>query len=219
MTLKTTLPVGSQVPRRGHLLSRGIGRLVLWLMGWRLAGAIPNEPKMVMIGAPHTSNMDGVVSIATLVALGLRAGTMIKDSAFKGALGPVLRFFGALPVDRKSPKGVVEQSVDAFKAREGFLLLIAPEGTRSGPVEWKRGFWHIAQGAGVPVLPAAIDYQKKLITFGAPMSPGGDYVSDFATLLDFYAAHARPRHPERLSKPLCDRIGQTWQPPPEKKRP
>ena len=211
-----TPAIGPQVPRRGHALSRWIGRTFLRLLGWRVEGEFPNLPRMVMIGAPHTSNMDGVVSIAALVAMGLKASTMIKDSAFKGVMGPILRFFGAIAIDRKSPKGVVEQSVDAIVNHPtGMLLLIAPEGTRSGPAEWKRGFWHIARGANVPVLPAAIHYGRKVVTFGPPLYPGADFDTDFATLMDFYAPLSEGCHPERTSKPLCERLGREWQPAPK----
>jgi len=211
-TPASSFVVGTEVPRRGNAVSRFIGRSFLRLLGWRIQGAIPNLPKMVMIGAPHTSNWDGVISIATLVALSLKASTMIKDTAFKGVMGPILRGFGAIPINRKSPKGVVEQSVDTINNSTGMLLLIAPEGTRHSAQEWKRGYLHIAYGAGVPVLPAAIDYTRKIVTFGPPLTPTGDHAADLATLLDFYAPHIGARHPQRLSRPLCERIGQTWKP-------
>ncbi len=207
-----TVSLGPNVPRRGNAFSRWLGRSVLRAMGWRLEGAFPDLPKLVVIGAPHTSNMDGVVAFVTLFALGLRAGTMIKDSAFKGPLGWLLRWLGALPIDRKSPKGVVEQTVDAFARQPKFALLLAPEGTRSSAPDWKRGFWHVARGAGVPVLPVAIDYAGKRIRFGKPLVPGMDYAADFARLLDFFAAASSPRHAERLSRPLCEAQGRDWRP-------
>lgn len=205
-----TVKLGAGVPRRGNAFSRGLGRLLLRLLGWRLEGAFPDLPKLVLIGAPHTSNMDGVVSFITLFALGLRAHTMIKDSAFKGPLGWLLRWLGALPIDRKSPKGVVEQTVEAFARDPQFVLLLAPEGTRAAAPEWKRGYWHVARGAGAPVLPVAIDYPRKRIRFGEPLTPGTDYAADFARLLAFYAAHSAPRHPERLSRPLCEAQQRPW---------
>lgn len=205
-----SLTVGADIPRRGNFFSRGLGRLVLWLMGWRLEGAIPNLPKMVLIGAPHTSNRDGVIGLTTLMALGIHAGTMIKDSAFKGVMGPLLRWFGAIPINRRSPKGVVEQSIDAFKNHTKLLLLIAPEGTRSNATEWKRGFHFIASGAQVPILPAAANYKRKIITFGPPLTPSGDYAADLQTLLEFYRDYGEPHHPERMSKPLCDIKGVKW---------
>lgn len=207
-----TLAIGNNVPRSGNALTRWIGRSVLRLLGWRLAGSIPDAPKMVWLGGPHTSNMDGVIAIATLVALGVKANTMIKDSAFKGVLGPILRGFGAIPINRRSPKGVVEQSIEAFDTRDAFVLLIAPEGTRYAAKEWKRGYWHIALGAKALVMPVACDYQRKIITVGPAFAPSGDYAQDFEKMLDFYAASGVARHPERLSNPLCDRAGQTWKP-------
>ena len=207
-----TINVGAGVPRRGNAFSRWLGQLLLRLMGWRLEGAIPDLPKFVMIGAPHTSNMDGVISYLTLSALGLRSGVMIKDSAFKGALGVLLRWLGAVPINRKSPKGVVEQTVDAFARQSQFVLLIAPEGTRAAAPEWKRGFWHVARGAGVPVLPASINYQTRRVRFGEPLYTGEDYAADLAQLLAFYAAHSAPRHAERLSRPLCEAQGREWRP-------
>ncbi|WP_439638681.1 1-acyl-sn-glycerol-3-phosphate acyltransferase [Nevskia sp.] len=194
--------VGPQLPRRGGALSRGLGRAFLRLLGWRVTGQIPDLPKMVWIGAPHTTNWDGVLGLATLLALGVDASTMIKDSAFKGPLGWLLRGLGAIPINRASPKGVVEQSIDQFASRQRFVLLIAPEGTRDGADDWKRGYYRIAEGAGVPVLPASINYPAKIITFGPPLTPSGDYDADFAELLGFYRRFGVARHPQRLSKPL-----------------
>ena len=205
-----SLPLGPKVPRRGNAFSRWLGRVVLRAMGWRLLGTIPDLPKMIMIGAPHTSNMDGVVSFVALTALGLRAGTMVKDSAFRGATGVLLRWLGAQPIDRKSAKGVVEQTIDAFNRLPAFVLLLAPEGTRSAAPEWKRGFYHVARGANVPVVPAAIDYEHKRITFGTPLSASDDYDADLRLLLGFYAEHSAPRHPQRLSRPLCQAQGREW---------
>jgi 1-acyl-sn-glycerol-3-phosphate acyltransferase len=210
------LPViGAAVPRRGNAFSRWLGRSGLALLGWRVQGTLPDLPKMVIIGAPHTSNMDGVIALGTLLAMGMRATTMIKDSAFKGLLGAVLRWFGAIPINRRSPKDVVGQAVDAFNASAQLIMLIAPEGTRAGAPEWKRGFYRIAHQAGVPVVPAVCDYQRKLILFGPSFTPGGDYEGEFARLLRYYAGHGVARHPERLSKPLCEAMGREWRPSPD----
>jgi 1-acyl-sn-glycerol-3-phosphate acyltransferase len=142
-----------------------------------------------------------------LTALGLRCGTMIKDTAFRGPLGSVLRWFGAIPIDRRSAKGVVGQSVEAFETNERLLLLIAPEGTRTSADEWKRGFWLIASGARVPILPAAIDYAKKIVTFGPPLVPGDDYDADLERLLAFYGRYGVPRHAARASGPIREALG------------
>ena len=203
----TRATVGDLVPRRGNALSQWFGCSLLRVMGWKVQGAIADLPKMVMIGAPHTSNMDGVLAIATLTAYRLRAGTMIKDTAFKGVMGPILRWFGAIPINRRAAGGVVGASVGAFRDNEKLILLIAPEGTRSNAEEWKRGFHLIAASAGVPILPAAIDYVRKRITFCPPVYTTDDYESDLARILEFYRLYGSPRHPERASAPIRRVLG------------
>ena len=199
-----TLSVGSRVPRRGNALSRGLGRLSLRLLGWRHVGAIADEPKLVMIGAPHTTNFDGVIAIVSLMALGLDARTMIKKSAFHGVLGRFLTWAGAVPIDRDARDGVIGQSIALMAERKSLLLLLAPEGTRGGADEWKRGFHRIALGAKVPILAVACNYKTKLITFGPTLMPGDDYAADLAHTLRFVHDNGHPRHAHRLSKPLRD---------------
>ena len=75
---------------------------------------------------------------------------------------------------------------------------------------WKRGFYHVALGARVPVVAAAIDYSRKCVTFGGSLVPGGDYEADLGRILQFVGEHSSPRHPERLSKPLCDVQNRPW---------
>ncbi len=197
--------LGPRIPRRGTALSRAAGRLVLRLAGWRVEGELPDCGKFIIIGAPHTSNVDGILGLAALLAMGLHAQTMIKDSLFRGPLGILLRWLGAIPIDRDSPQGVVEQSIEAFRQREHLVLLITPEGTRKQAREFKRGFYLIAQGAGVPIVPSAPNYRLKRALLGPPLYAGGDYDKDLAILLDYFRAHGAPRRPERLSWPLRER--------------
>ena len=44
---------------------RGLFRLSLRLLGWRVVGQLPDIPKFVIAGAPHTSNWDFVMFLAT----------------------------------------------------------------------------------------------------------------------------------------------------------
>lgn len=191
----------SQYPQRGNAFSRGLAKFFLLLFGWRVTNNFPNVPKAVVIGGPHTSNWDGVFTFAAMMQIGLNANLMIKDSAMKGPLGSLLRWLGAIPVDRSKAGGVVEQSVEQFLAHDKFAMVVSPEGTRSGTEQWKTGFYHIAYKAGVPIVIATADYQKKEITFLAVFTPTGDIEGDVHKIQQYYAT-IHPRHPERLSAPL-----------------
>ena len=205
-----SIAIGGRVPRRGNRFSRSIADGALRLAGWRHEGSIPDEPKLVLIGAPHTSNLDGVLAILSLMALGLDARIMVKASAFRGSVGRVLTWAGAVPVDRASANGVIADTVALMARHKQMLLLLAPEGTRGAAAEWKRGFHHIAVGAKVPIVVAACNYRTRIVSFSPPVEPTGDYATDLAVILAYVHEHGYPRHPGRLSQPLCELAGRTW---------
>ncbi len=188
-------------PQRGNGVSRAIGKGFLHMFGWRLANAFPSVPKGVVIGGPHTSNWDGIFTFAAMIQIGLDAHLMMKDSAFNGPHGRFLRWLGAVPIDRSKAGGVVEQSVEQFAGRDQYMMIVAPEGTRGGAEQWKSGFYHIAHKAGVPIVIATADYQKKEIAFPAVFTPTGDVAGDIRKIQMHYAC-VHPRHPDRLSAPL-----------------
>ena len=114
----------------------------------------------------------------------------------------LLRALGAMPIDRNSPKDLVQQSIDQFVNNEKMVIIVAPEGTRDGASQWKSGFWRIAKGAGVPVIIATADYRKKEIAFPGMVMPGDDMAADMVSILECYRG-VEPRHPQRLSAPLA----------------
>ena len=188
-----TLPPA--LPRVGGPVRRAIGRAILRLMGWRFTGEIPNARKLVLIVAPHTSNWDFVVGFAAKLALSLRAKYLGKDSLFRAPWGWFFRITGGIPVDRGNSHRVVEQVVAEFARRDQMVLALAPEGTRKKVAEWRSGFWHIARGAGVPILMVAFDFGTREIRLGPALMPGEDLATDMARIRAHYAT-VRGRNPE-----------------------
>jgi len=160
--------IGSNVPRGGNALTRWLGRALLRGMGWRLSGEFPNQPKMIIAVAPHTSNVDFVLTVGVIWSLGLRASYLAKRSLFRFPLGFVMRAFGGIPVERGGPQGLVDQMSAQFAASGKLILGIAPEGTRQKVRHWQKGFALIDQASNVPVLPAIVNYQTRIVHF-APL--------------------------------------------------
>lgn len=175
------------LPRWGGPVLRTLGRGIMRGMKWRFEGALPETPKFVAIGAPHTSNWDFVVAMSGLMALGLRLHWVGKHTLFRPPFGRCMRWMGGVSVNRAATRGVVEQLVDEFERHDRFLLGIAPEGTRSRVTTWKTGFYRIAQGAGVPILPVGLDWGARAIRLGDPFTPTGDMEADIQHLRAWFA--------------------------------
>jgi 1-acyl-sn-glycerol-3-phosphate acyltransferase len=197
---QTTLPqLGENIPRRGNRLSRGFWGLVMRLLGWRVVGRLPDLPRFVFVGAPHTSNLDFFITALTMASLGIDVGFVMKHTPFVGPVGWFLRWFGGIPLDRHNSRDFVAQMVEAFARREQFLLGVMPEGTRGkdGAAKgWRSGFYHIARGAGVPLVMVIFDYGNRCVRLGPTVWPGENYEADLP-LVQSYFAGVEGRNPER----------------------
>ena len=121
-------------------------------MGWQgMDTAIP-APKCIILGAPHTSIWDFVISWLYYRSVGGNAKVMIKKGFFKWPLGPILRHLH-----------LVRQMIAEFEKDEYFQLAIAPEGTRRPVKRWKGGFHTIAKATGVPVFLGYFDWGTKTV--------------------------------------------------------
>jgi len=179
--------VGARVPRRGSAACRALGRGLLAAMRFRVEGEIPDLPKFVIAVAPHTSNWDFVVGMATMFALDLRLAFLAKHTLFRGPFAPLLRWMGGIEVDRGHPGGTVEQSIAAFATVERRVLAIAPEGTRKRVPHFKSGFLRIARAAGVPVVLAALDFGRRRVMLGPLVQPGEDIAAECARIEAYFA--------------------------------
>jgi len=188
--------LGPELPRSGGPLSRALGCWTLALLRWRVEGEVPNLRKFVVIAAPHTSNWDFVVGIAAKLALGLQVVFLGKDTLFRFPLGALMRAWGGIPVDRFSAHDVVARTVDEFAGRDRMVLALAPEGTGRHVARWRTGFYHIAHGAGVPIVPVALNFGERAIQIGKLFTTTGDIDRDVATLQSGFSG-VRGRRPKR----------------------
>ena len=137
---------------------------------------LPDEP--VLICANHSSWWDPVLLVCAL-ACDFPLRIMAKEQLFKiPIIGGFIRRMGAFPVDRgNSDIGAIKNSIKSL--REGFSLLIFPEGTRvkkGQNVRPKGGVTMIAIRAGAKLLPVFIGTTKRLfhkipLVIGKPYTP------------------------------------------------
>ncbi|MGQ0572686.1 MAG: HAD-IB family hydrolase [Pseudonocardia sp.] len=147
------------------------GELGAALAGVRLdvqgAEHLATRPAVVVFN--HQSQLD-VLVLAKLLRGGF-TGVAKKEAAAMPGFGLAFRLMDVAFVDRADgvkARKALEPAV--ARLREGISLVIAPEGTRSatpalGP--FKKGAFHVAMQAGVPILPVVIRNAGELMWRGA----------------------------------------------------
>jgi 1-acyl-sn-glycerol-3-phosphate acyltransferase len=137
------------------------GRSFIRLGGWSVS--VEGMPNLPAGGAVLVSNHQSLVDIPLLVSSFPRPVRFLA----KRELGQIPLFgrgmtaAGNVFVDRDDPRDAVHMlRVASARLAGGHLLLVFPEGTRSGDGsigEFKPGAFYLAQKSGAPVVPVYID--------------------------------------------------------------
>jgi 1-acyl-sn-glycerol-3-phosphate acyltransferase len=189
------MATASENPFGVSAFMHGLAKLLFRLSGWRTEGAVHQPMRFVVIAAPHTSNWDAFIMVTAAYVYRVKLSWFVKDAAFFFPLGPIIRFFGGIPIDRTARRNVVGRAVEEFHQSERLILAVPPEATRKKSTSWKTGFYHIARRAGVPIVLGYVDYRRKVAGLGPAFTPTGDIEADFRVFEKFYAG-VTPRFPE-----------------------
>ena len=120
-----------------------------WLLkkkGWTAVGGPVAEDKAVILGVPHTSFQDFVISYLFYTSLDAqKARVMIKKEFFFWPLGPLLRSMGAVPVDRKNATTLVKSLIEQME-KEWTRYRIALDGKDLTQIKTGFGFSLVSSG-------------------------------------------------------------------------
>ena len=204
----TKAPFDATPPRRtvfntpvlGTLL-RWIATVYLWVARWRIEVNLPDDPKWLVIVAPHTSYWDFPVMVGAALKHRVDARWLGKHTLFRGPFKPLFRWLGGIPVNpTHTGKGRVDQVVEVFQKADILRLGVAPEAGLSKTSQWRTGFYHIALEAEIPLVFGFVDYTTRTAGAGGYFTPSGDPDADFERIRDFYRTK-RGRNQERFSLP------------------
>ncbi|WP_346858218.1 1-acyl-sn-glycerol-3-phosphate acyltransferase [uncultured Draconibacterium sp.] len=175
-------------------------KFLLRILGWKTVGGAAPENKCIIIGAPHTSALDFVISWLFYTSVGGFARTLVKKEFFFWPFGPVIRKMGGLPIDRSKGANVIRQTIQLVNENEHIHLALTPEGTRDYTLKWKAGFHIIAKETGIPVYLGYFDWGRKEISIGEKFQISDDAKTDINRMKDFYREKGiKGRHPEKFS--------------------
>ena len=144
-----------------------IAKLILKIIGWKvvLEGDVNNLNRFILVVAPHTANSEYILGNLAYWSLEKPLKVIIKDAHTKAWYGPIVKALGGVGIDRSQKNDLINFVVNEFK-KDDFSLVITPEGTRSWVPKWRKGFYHMAIAAKVPIVVAAGDFRTKQIHLG-----------------------------------------------------
>jgi len=152
--------------QRHFFLRRNLARLLLRLARWRTVGEVPR--RAILVGAPHTSNWDWVLTMLLAWDNNIQIRLLVKDSLFVGPLAWILRATGAVKLDRANPGATIRALLEEAEGDEDFLLGIAAQ-------------------TGLPYTLAFLDAPSRTVGWGPTQHPTGDVVADMDLIRAFYA--------------------------------
>ena len=188
----------SQIPERlrgkRSLLLRKIARFGINISGWTIKGRVPDEERIVIIAAPHTSNWDFVLAMLAIFGLNIKLRWLGKHSIFKPGFKIFFKWLGGIPVYRDNPSNLIENVVKIVKKEKSIIIALTPEGTRKRVKRWKTGFLRIAKQTHSKILLISIDAPTKSIEIGKIFNPTGNSEDDLAFIQKYYSSFRGINH-------------------------
>ena len=173
-----------------------IANIVLFIAGWKSSYKTDfDKDRCVMLAGPHTSNWDFLYAMAIFWKYNVNVKFFIKDAFTKGMHGGFFRWMGAIGVDRTKTNNLVDYAIRLFDENKKIVILVPAEGSRKRVDKWKKGFYHIAIGAKVPVALGYLDYKNKIAGVDKMINLSGDFEADMKIVQDFYKTKTG-KHPE-----------------------
>ena len=170
-----------------------ISSWVLKLQKWKINGAIPEEKRVVLVIGPHTSNWDFIIGVLVILSLDAKINWLGKHTIFKRGFKSLLTRLGGIPVNRQDPSDLFSKIKVITEKSNGYLIGMAPEGTRKKVLKLKSGFIRIAKQTNSKIMLAGIDFQKKIVNLDKFFTPTGDLNNDLLFVQDYFSRYSGKR--------------------------
>lgn len=170
-----------------------ISSWVLKIQKWKINGSIPEEKRVVLVIGPHTSNWDFIIGILVILSLDAKINWLGKHTIFKRGFKSLLTRLGGIPVNRQDPSDLFSRIKVITEKSNGYLIGMAPEGTRKKVLKLKSGFIRIAKQTNSKIMLAGIDFEKKIVNLDKFFTPTGDLNNDLLFVQDYFSRYSGKR--------------------------
>jgi 1-acyl-sn-glycerol-3-phosphate acyltransferase len=125
--------------------------------------------------------------MSLILSLDVRIHWVGKHSIFKKGFRRLLKKMGGIPVNRINPEALKAEIFNVTVKYKGFIIAIAPEGTRKKVERLKSGFLRIANETNSKIMMVGVDFSSKTVELGDFFSPSGDVDKDLKFIKEYFA--------------------------------
>ena len=130
---------------------------------------------------------DFVLAMSAVLSWDIHLHWLGKDSIFKKGFRRLLKSLGGIPVNRTNPQDLMDEIPAIAAEYQGFIIGMAPEGTRKKVARLKTGFLRIAKQTNSKIMLAGIDFSNKTIQLGEFFTPSGDIEKDLENISNYFS--------------------------------
>ena len=170
-----------------------ISSWILNLRKWEIDGVIPDDKRVVLVIGPHTSNWDFIIGILVILSLDAKINWIGKHTIFKRGFKRLLNKLGGIPVNRQDPSELFSKIREITQKSNGYLIGMAPEGTRKKVLKLKSGFIRIAKQTNSKIMLAGIDFKKKIVNLDNFFTPSGNLDDDLDYVKNYFSRYTGKR--------------------------
>jgi 1-acyl-sn-glycerol-3-phosphate acyltransferase len=173
-----------------------IVKISSWVLNsrkWKIDGAIPEDKRVVLVIGPHTSNWDFIIGVLVILSLDAKINWIGKHTIFKRGFKRLLTKLGGIPVNRQDPSELFSKIREITQKSNGYLIGMAPEGTRKKVLKLKSGFIRIAKQTNSKIMLAGIDFKKKIVNLDNFFTPSGNLDDDLNYVKNYFSRYTGKR--------------------------
>ena len=170
-----------------------ISSWILNIRKWEIDGVIPDDKRVVLVIGPHTSNWDFIIGVLVILSLDAKINWIGKHTIFKRGFKRLLTKLGGIPVNRHDPSELFSKIREITQKSNGYLIGMAPEGTRKKVLKLKSGFIRIAKQTNSKIMLAGIDFKKKIVNLDNFFTPSGNLDDDLDYVKNYFSRYTGKR--------------------------
>lgn len=165
--------------------------------GWKFVGRLPKRlHKSIIVTAPHTSYTDYLLWIAVKKLARIEAEIFVPHHEFKFPFTLLLKLANAKKYSAGDDEGLSKTLIERLEKNRRYHAIVFAEKSMKRDDQLNDFFYDCAEKAKVPMVFAAMDYERKNVKFHTHFFPTDNKREVLGFMRRFFSTY-RGKYPEK----------------------